>query len=220
MDTRLATPVQGQTTVEVCDLFTMLTDVGRDVAAFIHVKRDFSSSSLSHLFEQGRVSAFLLQERAQRAVILERIQTELRGRVPKPSWSRRVRGVLGDAGFQASNACVVYAILGDWSGHTLAERLPFFSKVALVGAAHLLRGRDFEVRVARVQMAGPAYAPRKKTATRKGAQTTAPARNPAARNSRRTAASSAKKTPGTVGPILTKAAAAKRIPTYARRRKK
>jgi uncharacterized protein (TIGR04141 family) len=173
MDTRLATPVPGQTAVEVCDLLTVLTDAGRDLVAFIHVKRDFASSSLSHLFEQGRVSAFLLQERAQRAVILQRIKTELRRRTPKPSWSRRVAGLLGDTGFQARNACVVYAIIGDWDGHTLAQRLPFFSKIALVGAAHLLRGRDFDVRIARVQMSGPMYPRRRKTTARKNASSAA-----------------------------------------------
>jgi uncharacterized protein (TIGR04141 family) len=169
MDARLATPVPGQTVIEVCDLFTIATDGGADAATFVHVKRDFSSSSLSHLFEQGRVSAFLLHERAERAAILKRVQTELRGRSPKPSWSRRVGGLLGDAGFQARNVRVVYAIVGDWDGGTLAERLPFFSKIALVEAAHMLRGREFDVRVARIQMAGPTYPGRRKRATtRKG----------------------------------------------------
>lgn len=183
MDTALAIPVAGQTPVEICDLFTILTDVGRDVATFIHVKRDFSSSSLSHLFEQGRVSAFLLQERAQRASILERVQTVLRDRSPRPSWSRRLAGLLGDAGFQARNVRVVYGIVGNWDGHTLADRLPFFSKIALVAAAHLLRGRDFDVRVARVQMAGPTYSSRKQTKRRKrghtaAGQSPAPVRTP------------------------------------------
>jgi uncharacterized protein (TIGR04141 family) len=74
--------VKGKTTpIEICDL---LSEEGR----FIHVKRKLSSSSLSHLFAQGYVSAELLQENSEyRLESLSTIQKQEKAKAFPPASS-------------------------------------------------------------------------------------------------------------------------------------
>jgi uncharacterized protein (TIGR04141 family) len=156
LDRKNLSVIAGEDPIEICDLLT----VENKKLSFIHVKRDFSSSTLSHLFAQGRVSASLLQQRALRDLMFAHILREARRRQPQPPWSRRLRGYLEH--FQCNRIRIVYAIMGDWGNAGAAERIPFFSKVNLIREVRNLRGRDFEVCLGRIQMPGPVYAKRKK----------------------------------------------------------
>jgi uncharacterized protein (TIGR04141 family) len=97
--------------IEMCDIF------GND-GKIIHVKKYGSSSVLSHLFNQGYVSAETLRrDRSSEEWFVNRIK-EKGGCVP-------------DGGFgESKNIKIVYAIVGARKGATL-QTLPFFSKVSL-----------------------------------------------------------------------------------------
>ena len=97
--------------IEMCDIF------GSD-GKIIHVKKYGSSSVLSHLFNQGYVSAETLRRnRSSGEWFIGKIK-EKGGCVP-------------DGGFgESSNIKIVYAIVGARKGATL-KTLPFFSKVSL-----------------------------------------------------------------------------------------
>jgi uncharacterized protein (TIGR04141 family) len=134
--------------IEICDILTA-------DKCFIHVKRKLGSSTLSHLFEQGSVSAELfLTSKEYRSAALKTIQTEERARA----------AVSGDPGFvgrfstfkpngiMPSQYTVQYAIVAKWRGRGLAQALPFFSKVTLRKHAQNLRRMGYRVSVARVDV--------------------------------------------------------------------
>jgi uncharacterized protein (TIGR04141 family) len=150
LDARVIPPFEGETTIEICDLLT----IWDDILTLVHVKRDFSSSTLSHCFEQGRVSALMLQEQEPRSRFLSHITSVMRRRRPAPPWSRRLPGFLGND-FRPQRTRVVFAILGNWNERSPSNRLPFFSRITLLDATQVLRGRGFDVRLAQIQMPGP-----------------------------------------------------------------
>lgn len=127
-----AVSLPGRTTpVEVCDLLTPDRDL-------VHVKRHFTSSTLSHLFAQGAVSAELLhmngefRQRAHDRVV--EFANELTG-----------FDFFDAPTFTPSEFRVVYAIVAAWSGRLPSEALPFFSKVNLRNAIDNLISHGFEV---------------------------------------------------------------------------
>jgi uncharacterized protein (TIGR04141 family) len=107
------------TPIEICDILTS----GR---ALIHVKRKLNSSSLSHLFAQGLVSADLL-------LTSDEFRTEAREKISalEPAQRRFSRLFPQNRGITASEFTVVYGIVARWENRSLAEALPFFSKVNL-----------------------------------------------------------------------------------------
>lgn len=113
---------------EICDLLT----AGKELLC---VKRESRSSTLSHLFAQGSVSASLMNEPAYQ----ERLMRHLR-EVGQPE----------DIG-SPSDWTFVYAIATDKPGK-LADSL-FFSKVNLVTHARDIRSRAFRVAVAKITVA-------------------------------------------------------------------
>ncbi|MPZ53787.1 MAG: hypothetical protein GEU79_13825 [Acidimicrobiia bacterium] len=124
--------IPGRTTaVEICDLLTPKRDL-------VHVKRHFSSSSLSHLFAQGAVSAELLQ-----------MNSDFRQRAHE----RVVEFAHGLPGFDFFNADaltptefrIVYAVMAPWAGRNAADAFPFFAKVNLRNVVEQLRSRGFGV---------------------------------------------------------------------------
>jgi uncharacterized protein (TIGR04141 family) len=140
--------VAGKTTpVEACDLLTQ--DGG-----FIHVKRKLGSSSLSHLFSQGTVSAELF-------LMNERYRTDLHQKISEAERDRARRD--GDPGFvgrfsafdpariSATDYRIVYAIVAKWKGRSLTQALPFFSKVNLRRHLEDLTRMGYGTAVARVQ---------------------------------------------------------------------
>lgn len=131
LDTKTLEPAQGATRVELCDL------LGPN-GVFVHVKRHFTSSGLSHLFNQGLVAAQTLQLEPD-------FRVRARDLIEEQGGSADYTSVLADSTFNPSSCEVVYGIIGSWQGKTLVERLPFFAKVALRHAAQSLRGMGYRV---------------------------------------------------------------------------
>lgn len=132
--------VPGRTSpVEVCDILTQERKL-------VHVKRKFSSSSLSHLFSQGHVSARLLADNAQFRVA---VRDKIGSAQPK------FRKLFTADRIVASEWEVVYAIIGPWDGQPASEKIPFFSKVNLRDRWTRLRGMGFEVSLVPVEVTGP-----------------------------------------------------------------
>ena len=100
------------TPVEVCDV------VVQDSFQLIHVKRHLGSRDLSHLFAQGAVSAELVTSNA-----------EFRSLAGDKFDEMKVQGLNP---FRSDlKPCVIFAIIAHWNGRSLAQALPFFSKVNL-----------------------------------------------------------------------------------------
>jgi uncharacterized protein (TIGR04141 family) len=130
LDRKTVITPDSTTPIEVCDILT----TGKQL---VHVKRHLGSSDLSHLFSQGFVSADLLQMSPQfRQVVKEKIE-ELD--------SSGAFGFIDGSPIIPSEYEVVYVIVAAWRGRTLAEGLPFFSKVNLVRTVTDLAGRGFNV---------------------------------------------------------------------------
>lgn len=126
------------TAIEVCDVAT-------NTKHLVHVKKGTSSSSLSHLFSQGVVSAELLHMDPE---FRRKIAKLLSGKVAG-SGAKRVRDFAWlHANNFAPHACeVVYAIMID-SRRMKREQLPFFSKVNLRLRCDDLRRMGFKYSLA------------------------------------------------------------------------
>lgn len=137
LDKQNVITVPGKTTpIEVCDLLSTERHL-------IHVKRHLSSSTLSHLFAQGLVSAELLQTSpAFREAVQAKVTATAKGRA--------LFAPLFVGGVQPSDWKVVYAVAAEWHGAGL-ERLPFFSKVNLREAYNNLTARGFTVEFSQIQ---------------------------------------------------------------------
>lgn len=138
LDKKLVTIYAKTSPIEVCDVLTLSGQL-------VHVKRKFSSSSLSHLFAQGYVSSELLSDnpeyrRAIRSKI-ENAHTEFRHLFP-------------DNGLVTSNFEIVYAIVADWTGRELTD-IPFFSKVNLRRYRRALRRLQYHVTYVDVPVVDP-----------------------------------------------------------------
>lgn len=142
LHTRMVRSPQRGSNVEVCDI---LTQEGH----LIHVKREFGSRDLNHLFSQGTNSAEMLQESEFRA--------ELRPVIKDLAPS--LEDLFLDEGFSPSTFNVCFAVAADWRDRTLSGSLPFFAKLALRRAFRDLRNRGFGVSWTRVN--GPAKALKK-----------------------------------------------------------
>ena len=117
-----------QRKVEVCDLLTGDREL-------LCVKRATRSSTLSHLFAQGSVSASLMHEPKYQKKLLDALN----------------RIVTGSAWGSPGDWKVVYAIGTNKPG-SLAESLFFFSKVNLVTHINEIRSRHIKVALARIEM--------------------------------------------------------------------
>lgn len=142
MDRRLVKVAVHTTHVEVCDILS-------DDGCFIHVKRKTDgSSSLSHLFAQGFVSADLLVGPAEyRKEALKMIRKAEKDRAKKEgddSFIGRFES-FSETHVDAAKCEVVFAMLGKWSGGL--ETLPFFSKVMLRQIIDDLKRRNVKVSV-------------------------------------------------------------------------
>lgn len=115
--------------VEICDLYSL-------DRKFIHVKRYGASSTLSHLFSQGTVSAELMvHEAGFRAQFQEKLSVNYRWGNP-------------DDSIDANKFEVCYAIV---SRPKQEFRLPFFSKISLRAAVRNLHGLGFRVSLKTIQ---------------------------------------------------------------------
>jgi len=125
--------VPGQTTgVELCDVLT-------ENKQLVHVKRHLSSKLLSHLFSQGFVSATLLQGDAD----FRRLATAaIRGESDDERFD-----LIAEAGINAQEWEVVFAIVASFGDKTVAKALPFFSRINLMRCAQDLQRIGFSVSV-------------------------------------------------------------------------
>ncbi|MBU7019205.1 MAG: TIGR04141 family sporadically distributed protein [Theionarchaea archaeon] len=134
--------------IEICDILT-------DDKCFIHVKRKLGSSSLSHLFAQGLVSADLfLMSKEYRLATLENIREAEQARA-NASGNQTFIGRFSDfnpEGIKSEEYEVSYAIVAKWNGRNLAQALPFFSKINLRRHVEDLRRMGYEVSIARVMV--------------------------------------------------------------------
>ena len=120
MDKRTVTAAPGQSQIEVCDLYD------NETKAFIHVKRYSGSSTLSHLFAQGEMSA--------------------QNMVSNVEFRRNARSAFPSAGlevdvFEPRRHEVAYAIIAKPGKDDVT--LPFFSAVNLRNTAEWLRLMGF-----------------------------------------------------------------------------
>ncbi len=139
LDKKLVHADKFKTAVELCDL------LGVD-KRLIHVKRKLGSSTLSHLFAQGYVSAELLLTDQQFRTRAADVVAAAKGN--RPDDCAPLEGdvdFISEHGFKASEFEICFAIIADWKGMSLAERLPFFSKVNLRRVVAELRKMQFKV---------------------------------------------------------------------------
>lgn len=139
MDKRTVRVSSSTSPIEVCDLLS-------PAKQFVHVKRKLGSSLLSHLFAQGLVSAELLQESAD----FRREASAMAAQVAGEAIARAAHTKASGFTFLANpvppaDVEVVFAIIADWRGKILADRLPFFSKVNLRRCAKDLELRGYRV---------------------------------------------------------------------------
>ena len=113
--------------VEVCDLLS-------PNRLLVCVKRMDGASAMSHLFQQGSVSASLMYNVDYQKKVLEALKS-----------------VGGDGTFgSASDWTFVFAIATSKPG-TLHQTMTFFSKVALMTHQEAIESRGFKVSIARIQ---------------------------------------------------------------------
>lgn len=137
--------VDGMTSpIEICDILTA-------DRCFIHVKRKLGSSTLSHLFAQGSVSADLfLMSKEYRTATLKKIQQEEQA-LGDPEAIGRFSTFKPD-GITPREYGVSYAIVAKWGDRKLVQALPFFSKVNLRRHVEDLKRMGYQVSVARVDV--------------------------------------------------------------------
>jgi uncharacterized protein (TIGR04141 family) len=129
----------GRSPIEICDLLSA-------DRCLVHVKRHRGSSDLSHLFNQGLVSAELLQ-------MNEEFRAAAIAKINQIAGARAQFNFLRSVPFVPSDYEVVYAIVEAWKGRSMVEALPFFSKVALREVATNLRSRGFRVAMQQIEAA-------------------------------------------------------------------
>jgi len=106
------------------------------------VKRYGGSEVLSHLFQQGAVSANII-------ALEGRFRELVNEKLPQ---SHRLREK--DGRFNPADHTIVYAITTR-KDQPILQSLPFFSKVSLRNAANLLKGFGYKVEVAAIKDVRP-----------------------------------------------------------------
>lgn len=125
LDAKLLKPTGAHTEIEVCDF---LSTEGR----LIHIKDKSSSSRLSHLFNQGMVSARVLRRDGP-------FRDRFKKLVAKQANGAAAAAALpGAATIDPSKLTVVFAVLVG-SGGAAAPRLPFFSLVSFRQVGRVIR---------------------------------------------------------------------------------
>lgn len=123
--------------IELCDLFT-------ENGQFIHVKPKRGSSTLSHLFAQGRVSAeSLLQDRKFRGKVRELIAKE----------KTEIARYFPDTKPIPSDYEIVFAFI-DKSSKQLPQSLPFFTKLNFMQTTRALTLLGFRVSKTKIKKTG------------------------------------------------------------------
>jgi len=120
----------GFSKIEFCDLYSSTKDI-------IHVKRYGSSSVLSHLFAQGRISGELFQMEAE---FRKKINEKLPDNFKIYNLDNRP---------DSNEYRVIFAIISDIPG---ALNIPFFSRLNLKNAARVLSGLGYRVAKSKIEV--------------------------------------------------------------------
>lgn len=141
LDARIKRPGGASSGIELCDVLS-------SDGAFIHVKRKSRSSTLSHLFAQGSVSAAtFVNDGHFRDGIREAIREAVQDG-DNDLWLDLVPS--GEQGIDRSRRyCVTYAVVAN-SKREGIDWLPFFSKLNLMQHSRQLIGLGFDVALTRV----------------------------------------------------------------------
>ncbi len=135
LDRKILKAEEAKTGIESCDL--LLKD-----GQFVHVKRKTRSSTLSHLFAQGLVSAeVFLRDEKYRSDLRDAVQALL------PALVKVLPPVVGRP--PAQNFGIVYAVISKTKSG-IAKDLPFFSQVNFVRTADRLVALGFPVTLTHV----------------------------------------------------------------------
>lgn len=122
--------IEGRSRFEFCDVYT-------EDRQLIHVKRYSGSSVLSHLFNQGYVSAEMLFDPGARAKINQRLTQD----------KYKIKNLNNRPNTNGENYSILFAIVRK-SNDPLT--LPFFSKLTLMNVSKNLKNRGYEVSVVKV----------------------------------------------------------------------
>lgn len=149
LDKHLVAPDGATTKIEFCDLIA--TD-----GSLIHVKRKSRSSTLSHLFAQGHVSAEALVDGQLRNQVRAAI-TKAAGAADASTWLAFVPP--GGVAPERDKVTVTYAVIAN-SKRKGVEWLPFFSRLTLMQTVRDLNRLGFtNIALARVPVEEAASAP-------------------------------------------------------------
>lgn len=123
-----------RTQIEPCDIFS-------EDKQLIHVKHKRSSSTLSHLFSQGRVSAESFLEDSK---FRQELKGYIEARSSGPQGSA-LSEMIPEEDVNSADFEVVYAII-DKSSYDLEDSLPFFSLLNLKQSTRYLKLLGFKVK--------------------------------------------------------------------------
>ena len=118
--------------IEPCDIYQNNT--------FIHIKRNGGSAVLSHLFNQGLVSAKLLLDRK----LYEQFKTKAKEQIDDQSSSCNVSD-----SYVAKDTTIVFGIINHYASPR--PKIPFFSKVSLCTIARELMGYGFHLKLKNIE---------------------------------------------------------------------
>lgn len=126
--------IEGRSSFEFCDVYTKNKQL-------IHIKRYSQSSALSHLFNQGYVSANFLLDKDFRSNINEKLDTKYK----IEDLSSRPNQIIGEY-------TVIFGIISK-SDNSL--EIPFFSKLTLMHVTKDLINLGFKVSLVKIKNAKP-----------------------------------------------------------------
>lgn len=145
VDARIKRPGGAASGIELCDILTLDREL-------VHIKRKSRSSTLSHLFAQGRISATtLLQDEVYR----DRIRKEIASRAPEGMANEWLNTIpAGSEPLNPADFRVSYAVITNTAqpGHGW---IPFFSKLNLMQTGRELQRMGFSVSLDRVSVQDP-----------------------------------------------------------------
>jgi uncharacterized protein (TIGR04141 family) len=146
LDKLTVRPAGRSSDVEVCDLLTRN-------GALLHVKKKSRSSTLSHLFSQGHVSADLLvRDVTFRSKLIDLVDdVEQKRATHDDGFQIGFKELFSLSAATPSHHEIVFVIIGDWKGQPSPLSLPFFSRVNLRQRTEDLKAMGFRVSCACIE---------------------------------------------------------------------
>lgn len=148
-DTHEIKPSDASSEIEPCDFWDSTS------LSFIHIKNETSSSKLSHLFNQGVVSARVFKTDAAFRHLLSEKARALAG--PKLAST-----LPSEPSIDPSRFTIVFAVMRESGSSSIQPRLPFFSLVTFRQAAKQVEALGFKFAFAWIFKTAPAVGCAKK----------------------------------------------------------